>query len=118
MNKMENRRASKIKNIITDGMADEHDIETMRKVMLTYTIGIAGVSLLIPLGILAFIEGNFSLGLFDHFTSLVLILNLLYLRRGGNYQFACVFCVTAGGILFFFLLATGGVNNTAHVWYY
>ena len=118
MDKTEGRLVSTIENIITGGMGEKHDIETMRKVMLAYTIGIAGVALLIPLGMVAFIEGNFPLGFFDYFTALVLIFNLLYLRRGGDYQFACFFCVATGGILFFFLLATGGVNNTAYVWYY
>ncbi|MDY6791242.1 MAG: response regulator, partial [Thermodesulfobacteriota bacterium] len=40
------------------------------------------------------------------------------LNWGENYQFACVFGIATAGILFFYLLATGGVNNTAHLWYY
>jgi len=107
-----------VSDIITSGMGEKHHIETMRKVMLLSIISITGIIFLVPLGIVAFIQGNFPLGFIDHFAALILIFNLLYLRRSENYQFACFFGIAIAGILYFYLLVTGGVNNTAHVWYY
>ena len=99
-------------------MGEKYHIETMRKVMLLNVISIIGVIFMASLGIVAFVQGNEPLGIFDHITALILILNLSYLRRSENYQFACVFGIIIAGLLYFYLLATGGVNNTAHVWYF
>ena len=96
-------------------MGEKYNIETMRKVMLTNVIGITAVIFLVPLGTVAFVQENISLGFFDHFVVLVLILNLFYLRKSHNYQFACSFSIVTAAILFSYLLATGGVNNTAQI---
>jgi len=118
MDKRGNRLSLMVRNIITSGMGEKYDIETMRKVMLLNSISIIGVIFMVPLGIVALVQGNSPLGIFDHITALILILNILYLRRSENYQFACSSGIAIAGILYFYLLATGGVNNTAHVWYY
>ena len=118
MDKRENRLSSMFRNIITSGMGEKHNIETMRKVMLTNVVGITGVIFLVPLGTVAFVQGNFPLGLFDYCAALILIFHILYLRRSHNYQLAYFIGISVAGILCFYLLVTGGVNNTAHVWYY
>jgi hypothetical protein len=118
MDKRGNRLSLMVRNIITSGMGEKYDIETMRKVMLLNSISIIGVIFMVPLGIVALVQGNTPLGIFDHITALVLILNLSYLRRSENYHFACLLGIGITGMLYFYLLATGGVNNTAHVWYY
>jgi len=118
MDKMENCLSPIVRNVITSGLGEKHDIETMRKVMLLNSISITGVIFMIPLGIVAFVQGNFPLGFIDHFASLILVLNILYLRRSKNYQIACYVGIVITGILYLYLLVTGGVNNTAHVWYY
>ena len=81
MDKRKNRLSPMVRNIITSGMGEKYDIETMHKVMLANVICITGVIFLISLGIVAFVQGNFPLGFFDHFVALILILNLLYTRR-------------------------------------
>ena len=118
MDKKENRLSLRVRNIITSGMGEKHNIDTMRKVMLLNSISITGVIFIVSLGIVAFVQGNFPLGFIDHIAALILILNMLYLRRSKNYQFACYFGIAITGLLYFYLLATGGVNNTAHVWYF
>jgi hypothetical protein len=45
-------------------------------------------------------------------------LNLCYLRRSGNYPLSSFVGNLIILLLYCYLLATGGVNNTAHVWYY
>jgi len=118
MDKKASHLSLMVSNIITSGMGEKYNIEIMRKVMLSNVICIIAIIILFPLGIVAFVQGNSPLGYVDHFTALILILNILYVRRSHNYQFACSFCIATAGILFFYLLVTGGVNNTAHVWYY
>jgi signal transduction histidine kinase len=99
-------------------MAEKYHIETMRKVMLLNVISIIGVIFMVSLGIVAYVQENFPLGFFDHITAFILLLNVSYLRRSGNDHFACLLGVGITGLLYFYLLATGGVNNTAHVWYF
>lgn len=117
MDKRKKSLSYTVKNIITSGMGEKYNIETMRKVMLLNVISITGVIFLVPLGIVAFVQGNSTLGYIDQFAALVLMLNLLYLSRSHNYQSACFFGITIAGILYFYLLVTGGVNNTASLWY-
>jgi len=107
-----------IRDVITSGMGDTYDMKTMHKVMMLNMISLTGVFFMVPLGIVGYVQENSALGLFDHFTALTLLLNLLYLRKTEDYQSACVFGIAMAGILFFFLLATGGVSNTAYLWYY
>jgi signal transduction histidine kinase/ActR/RegA family two-component response regulator len=118
MDKRSNRLPPMVRNIITSGMGEKHHIAIMHKVMLLNVISITGVIFMVPLGMVAFVQENLPLGLIDHFAALILILNLLYLRRSHNYRFACYFGIILAAILFYYLLITGGVNNTAHVWYY
>ena len=77
MDKRENRLSLMVSNIITSGMSEKYHIETMRKVMLLNVISIIGVIFIASLGIVAYVQGNFPLGFFDHFTALILILNVL-----------------------------------------
>jgi len=118
MNTAINRFSHIIKTAINSGMGDGYAIETIRKVRLLNVISLTGVICLIPLGIVAYLQGNTPLGIFDFITAIILLANLLYLKRSHNYQFACFLGIAITGILFFYLLITGGVNNTAHLWYY
>ncbi len=118
MDKRENRLSLMVKNIITSGMGEEYDIEIMHKVMFLNFVSITALTFIVPLGIVAFVQGNSALGFFDNFAALIVILNFLYLRRSENYQLASFIGMSITLTLFFYLLATGGVNNTGHLWYY
>ena len=118
MNKTTRRLSHAVEIIINSGMGEKLSLETIRRVQLLNIISLTGIVVLVPLGIVAYLQGNIPLGVLDHFTAIILISNLFYLRRSHNYQFACTFGITIAAILFFYLLITGGVNNTAHVWYY
>lgn len=118
MNRNENRLYSIVENLISSGMSRNHDIEIMRKVRLSNIISLIGILFLAPFGIVASIQGNLNLGLLDFFAALVLISLMIYLRKSQNYQFASILGISLTGLLFFYLLITGGINNTAFVWYY
>ncbi|MCP3950862.1 MAG: hypothetical protein GY697_01370, partial [Desulfobacterales bacterium] len=90
----------------------------MHKVMLINVISITCLLFIVPLGFIAHIQGNTPLGLCDHFVALVILSNLLYLRKSQYYPFAAFIGIAIISFLYCYLLATGGVNNTAHVWYY
>jgi len=106
------------RNFLTSGMDEKENIEAMGRVMLINVISSTGVIFLIPFGMMAFFQGNSLLGMMDCFVAVILLLNFLYLRKSHNFQFACLFGMTVVGGLFFALLVTGGVNNTAVLWYY
>lgn len=118
MDKRKSRLSNMVRNIITSGMGERHNIEIMHKVMLINVISITCIIFIVPLGIVAHIQGNSPLGFFDHFVAMIIILNLYYLRRSKNYPFASFIGISIIILLYSYLLATGGVNNTAHVWYY
>jgi len=118
MDKTINRFSHIVKTVINSGMGDGFAIETIRKVQLLNVISLTGVICLIPLGLVAYLQGNTPLAIFDFFTAIILLLNLLYLKRSHNYQFACFLGIAIAAVLFFYLLVTGGVNNTGHLWYY
>jgi two-component system, cell cycle sensor histidine kinase and response regulator CckA len=112
------RIIQRITDLITSGMNAEYPADTIRRVILANTISLTGIIFMIPLGIVAFAQGNVVLGIVDQIAAFSMLLGLLYLRRSKNHQFACYFGISIAGLLYYFLLVTGGVNNTAHVWYY
>ncbi len=105
-------------NIITSGTHNAGGIEVTRRVILINIISAIGIINLILLGIVARTQQNYTLWLLDHSTAIILFLNLVYLRRTGNYRLVCYVGIVFTSLLYYYLIFTGGVNNTAHVWYY
>jgi two-component system, cell cycle sensor histidine kinase and response regulator CckA len=106
------------KNILKSGITDKYSVETIHKVILVNLIGIFCSIFLIILGILAFLKGNIYLGCIDSIVAFFLILSMIYLRITHNVILSCSFSILPSGILFFYLLATGGPSNTGHLWYF
>lgn len=106
------------RNFLTSGMDEKEGVEPMGRMMLINVISLTGVIFLIPLGIVAYVQGNPLLCVIDFVAAVFLFLNIMYLRRSYNLRLACLLGLIAGGGLFFFLLVTGGVHNTAVLWYY
>ena len=118
MKAVKDRLLELVKNIITSGMYEKHDIEINRKVIMINLLSIIGIINLISLGIVALVRDNNTLGAFALFVAGILIINLLYLRKSGNHIFACYFGITFAAALFFYLFITGGPKGTGHLWYY
>lgn len=106
------------RNIITSGMGARYDVKIMHRVMLLNFISITCIVFIIPLAVVAFYQGNPGLGVMDLVAGLIVFLNLLYLRRSQRHELACFVGIAVTMVLYAYLLATGGVNNTAHVWYF
>ena len=105
-------------NLITAGMDERGNIELMRKVVLLHIVSLIGIANMVPLGVVAHFQGNSTLGLLDHCVALLLIANIVYLRRTKNYHRSAQIGIAFVGVLFLYLFVTGGVKNTGHLWYY
>ena len=107
-----------IKNFFISGLDDDTDIEIKRKVILINVISIIGIINLVPLGISAIIREKLTLGTFDLIVASVLIVLLVLLSKSGYHLLISFFGVAFAGALFVYLFATGGINNTGHLWCY
>ena len=107
-----------IKNFLTCGLDDDADIEIKRKAILLNVISIIGIFNLVPLGISAVLRDKITLGIFDLIVAGLLIVLLLLLRKTGYLLLISFFGVTLAGTLFIYLFATGGIDNTGHLWSY
>ncbi len=107
-----------IKNFFRSGLDDNADIETRRKAILLNVISITGILNLVPLGISAVFRDKIALGIFDLAVASVLIFLLLLLRKIGYHLLMGFFGVALAGALFVYLFATGGIDNTGHLWSY
>jgi PAS domain S-box-containing protein len=107
-----------IKIFFTSGLDDNTDIEIKRKAILLNVISIIGILNLVPHGISAIIRDKITLGAFDLIVAGVLIVLLLLLRKIGYHILISFFGVALAGTLFVYLFASGGINNTGHLWSY
>ncbi len=107
-----------IKNLFISGLDDNTDIEIKRKAILLNVISIIGILNLVPLGISAIFREKVTLGAFDLIVASVLIVLLILLRKVGYHLLISFLGVALAGALFVYLFATGGINNTGHLWSY
>jgi PAS domain S-box-containing protein len=103
-------------DLITGGMGVAQGSEVSRKIIVSNVFGLIGILNLILLGTLAYFQQNLWLAMLDYGASLAIGFLLLYLRRTKDYKTAFYGGVAVAEALYFYLLLTGGVNNTAHVW--
>ena len=97
---------------------DDGDIGLRRKVIMVNVISFVAILNLVPLGIVAFFKDNLALFSSDIGVAAVLIASLIYSRKTNRYEVSIYFGTLSAGILFSWLLLTGGVNETGHLWYY
>ena len=105
-------------NLFFSRIDEGNNIEIRRKTILIYIICIIGIMALVPLGTLAFIEDNLTLGAFDLFVAVVLITICICLKKTGYRSFYSYFGLFVVGGLFVYLFTTGGAHNTGHLWFY
>jgi len=107
-----------LNNIIISSSYKNSTIEIQRKITLISLISLVGIISLTSLGITAFFQNNITVGVFDLFTGLMLVITQILIRRKNRYNLAANFGMLFISLHFVFLFATGGVNNSAFVWYY
>ena len=103
-------------NIISSGLPTNYDLEALRKIFLLNLLLFLGSFFLVLLGSIAIVQMDYLLGAVD-FAILTFLLGLfVYLRKTKKYKIVGIIGTVAVGIFYFFLVAYGGVNNTAFVW--
>ena len=107
-----------MENYISSGKDKRNDIEIRRKILLLYIICSIGTMALVPLGILSLVEDYPTLGYFDLLVAVVLVVICICLRKTGYHILYSYLGLSIVGALFVYLFATGGANNTGHLWYY
>lgn len=105
-------------NLFSNRNDEGNNIEIRRKIILIYIISIIGMMALVPLGVLAFVEGNSPLGYFDLSVAAVLITICICLKKTGYHSFYSYFGLFIVGGLFVYLFTTGGAHKTGHLWFY
>lgn len=107
-----------LENLIASGIHFDEDSEEKWRIVIFNLIGIVAIFILIVMGTYALVKGKLVLGLIDNLVGGLLILSMIFLRRGARYA-AVVFpsiYLTAG--LFLYLFVSGGFEHTGHLWLY
>ena len=105
------------KRILGD-LYKDRGIDLKRKIIMVNVIIAVGVLTLVPMGVFAYFENNVTLCILDLIVAVFLISCLIYSRKTGHYTVSINFGISAAGILFYWLLITGGPNYTGHLWYF
>lgn len=102
--------------VVRGGIQESHDLEEQGKVSMMHILSWLGIFIMILIGVASFREGSPVVTYFDFSAAAALIFAQVYSRLTGRFTFAMYFGVSCVGILFLFLLLTGGVNATGHFW--
>lgn len=102
-------------NIFSSGRA-ESDIVALRKIFLLNLISIFGMIFLGVLGTVAYIQRYYLLCALDFAILLFLLGLLITLRKSEKHTVIGLTGTIVIGIFYTYLIISGGVNNTAHVW--
>lgn len=89
-----------------------------RRTFIINLFCLVGVLFTAPLGILSLLQGNLLVGIALLVIATIYILNHLYLRRTRNYLFSANVILYPLYTLMLYLVYSGGVNGTGHVWIY
>jgi len=105
-------------DLISGGMSDDLGRDLSRKIIVFNAFSLIGILNLVLLGTLAYLQRNPWLAALDYCAAFALACLIAYLRRTKDHKSAFYGAVIIVGVLYYYLLFTGGVNNTAHVWYF
>lgn len=103
-------------NMIACGLPKDHDLEVLRKLILLNLIFATGSIILLIFSMLALYQNNTILFSVDLLAGVFSVLLLLWLRKSQNYTYANYVGMFIVFSFFLFLVANGGVNNSAFVW--
>jgi len=109
----------KIDQLLSSGFQESnYTLDFIAKVRMLNFVCLIGIVNLAVLGTAAIIQDNLTLGIFDYSTGFFLAFIILYLRKTHRYALLSTTGVIIAGVLYVFLFISGGVSNTAHLWYY
>jgi PAS domain S-box-containing protein len=105
-------------DLIHGGMREGQGIDIAGRIIVFNAFSLIGILNLIVLGTLAYFQRNFGLALFDFTAAVALGFLIRYLRRTNDFRTSSYCAIGFIGALYYYLLFTGGVDSTAHVWYF
>lgn len=103
-------------DIFSSGLPRDYNLEILRKIFMLNCIITFAIIFLTLLGTLAFVQQNYILGSVDVIFASLLAGTLLFLRKKKKQKVVSAVTTVISGIFFLFLIAFGGVDNTAYVW--
>ncbi len=103
-------------NVISCGLPADEDLETLRKVVLLNLMFIIGGFFLTLLCIVAFLQGAYFLSAVDSMVIVLLFGLFVYLKKTIDHKLVGTTGTAAVGCFYFWLIAYGGVNQTAYIW--
>ncbi len=92
------------------------NLETLRKVILLNLMFIIGGSFLGLLCTVAFLQGASFLSAVDLMVLFLLFALFFYLKKTINHNLVGTIGAVTTGLFYFWLIAYGGVSQTAHIW--
>lgn len=107
-----------IEKLIKKSFPDGYKPEIRRHILLLFGLSLTGVLFLIFFSLVNFKQQNNLLGILNLVTALILILNLFDLLHRKKIIENIYVGVLVISLLYLYSFATGGVNNTAFVWYF
>ncbi|MCW8356673.1 GGDEF domain-containing protein [Marinomonas pontica] len=100
------------------GIKDDVFSEDTRRVFIINLFTSVGVLFTFPLGVLSLLQGKLILGFCLLVIAVLYALNHVYLRRTHNHSLSGNFVIYPLYVLMIYLVYSGGVNGTGHVWIY
>ncbi|OGS22042.1 MAG: hypothetical protein A2252_02450 [Elusimicrobia bacterium RIFOXYA2_FULL_39_19] len=95
-----------------------NEIEIKRKTTLLYVLLLIELIFLTSFGIITYIRHNSPLSIYVFITEFVIIVSFIHYITTKKIFFINYSSVVSLEILFLFLLLSGGINNTGHLWTY
>ena len=118
-NKMTMKSAvSSLISLLDSFVSQNSDFELKRRIKLLVGISASGIVFLVIFGAAAFLQNNIALSVFDGITAVLLFMNIIDARKRQQYQFNIHIGICFASLLYVYLYITGGISNTAFVWYY
>lgn len=116
MNRLKKRIGDAVWNLLTCGLPRDQDPELLRKlVLLNFIFGLS-CFFLFPLGVMAAVQGNYLLFAADVGMGITAIASLWWMRIKRVHVFTTYWGGTLTFFFYAFLVANGGVNQSAFVW--
>lgn len=107
-----------LQRIYTDESIPKENIDLQQRVVFLNIAFTIGIVCLTPYSVIAYLQGNLLLGVFDLATTVILVSTYFYLRRSKNFTTASYIAISVVSALLLYVTSTGGINNTGPLWSY
>lgn len=98
------------------GIEDESFSENARRILIINLFALVGILFTLPLGVISLFTGRTTLGLFLLLIAILYAMNHIFLRFSQNPSLSGSFVIYPLYALMIYLVYTGGMNGTGHVW--